>query len=84
VVQAEEVGEDRGGELGGEVEQRGAASGLGVDAEGSQAFAERVRGDGAAGQVPGEQPGGGGRGSDAPVAAAAADQLAAMRDSGWP
>ena len=51
-MQAEEVGEDRGGQLGSEVEQRGAAAGLGVDAEGPQAFAGRVRGDGAAGQVP--------------------------------
>ena len=58
MVQAEEVGEDRGGELGGEVEERGAAAGLGVDAEGSEPFAERGRGDRAAGQVPGEQPGG--------------------------
>ena len=44
LVQAEEVGEDRGGQLGGEVEQRGAAAGLGVDAEGPQAFTERVLG----------------------------------------
>ena len=35
----------------------------------------RGRGDRAAGQVPGEQPGGGGRGSDAAVAAAVADEL---------
>src|SRR5689334_10213126 len=59
LVQAEEVGEDGGGELGGEVEEGGAAAGLGVDAEGSQAFAERGGGDGGAGQVAGEQPGGG-------------------------
>ena len=32
-MQAEEVGEDRGGELGGEVEEGGTASGLGVDAD---------------------------------------------------
>jgi hypothetical protein len=44
-VQAEEVGEDRGGELGGEVEEGGAAAGLGVDAEGPEPFAERGRGD---------------------------------------
>ena len=74
-MQAEDVGEDRGGELGGEVEQRGTAAGLGVDAEGPQAFAEPGRGDGPAGQVPGEQPGGGGRGADAAVAAPAADEL---------
>jgi hypothetical protein len=64
-MQAEEIGEDRGGELGGEVEESGAVAGLGVDAEGSQPFAERGRGDGAAGQVPGEQPGGLLRGADA-------------------
>ena len=69
-VQAEEVGEDRSGELGGEIEQRGTAPGLGVDADGPQAFAEPGWGDGAAGQVPGEQPGGSGQGSDSPVAAA--------------
>ena len=39
-MQAEQVGEDRGGELGGEVEERGPAAGLGVDADGPQAFAE--------------------------------------------
>src|SRR6516164_1055943 len=44
LVQAEEVSEDRGGELGGEVEQRGTAPGLGVDTEGPQAFAEPGRG----------------------------------------
>ena len=61
-MQAEEVGEDRSGELRGEIEQRGTAPCLGVDADGPQAFAERGGGDRAAGQVPGEQPGGSGRG----------------------
>ena len=54
-MKAEQVGEDSSGELGGEVEEGGAAAGLGVDAEGSEPFAERGRGDGAAGQVAGEQ-----------------------------
>ena len=40
LVQAEQIGEDCGGELGGEVEERSPAAGLGVDAEGSQALAE--------------------------------------------
>jgi hypothetical protein len=69
LVQAEEVGEDGSGELGGEVEEGGAAAGLGVDAEGPEPSAERGRGDGAAGQVPGEQPGGLLRGADAAVSA---------------
>jgi hypothetical protein len=74
-VQAEEIGEDCGRELRGEVEQRGPAAALGVDADGPQAFAEPGRGDRAAGQVPGEQPGRGGRRADAAVAAPLADQL---------
>jgi hypothetical protein len=60
-VEAEDVGEDRGRDLGSEVEQGGPASGLGVDADGPQSFAERGRGDRAAGQVPGKQPDRGGR-----------------------
>jgi len=75
LVQPEEVSEDRGGELGGQIEQRGPASGLGVDADAPETLAEPGRGDRAAGQVPGEQPGGGGRGTDAPVAAPVTDQL---------
>ena len=74
-MQAEEAGDDCGGELGGEVEERGPAAGLGVDAEGAQALAEPGRGDGPPGQVAGEQPGGGGLGSDAAVTAAAVDEL---------
>jgi hypothetical protein len=54
-VQAEGVGEDCGRDLGSEVEQGGSSSGLGVDSDGPQPFAERGRGDRAAGQVPGEQ-----------------------------
>ena len=57
LVQAEEVGEDGGGELGGEVEEGGAAAGLGVDAECPEPSAERGRGDGAAGQVTGNSQG---------------------------
>src|SRR5512133_3973461 len=71
LVQAEEVGEDGSGELGGEVEEGGAAAGLGVDAEGPEPFAERGRGDGAAG----EQPGGLLRGADAAVCAPVVDEL---------
>ena len=74
-MQAEQVGEDGGGELGGEVEEGGASAGLGEDAEGPEPSAECVGGDGASGQVPGEQPGGLLRGADAAVAAAVADQL---------
>jgi hypothetical protein len=47
-VQAEQVGEDRAAGAGGEVEEGGAAVGLGVDAEGPEPFAEPDRGDGAA------------------------------------
>ena len=74
-MQSEEVGQNCGGELGGEVEEGGAASGLGVDADAPETLAEPGCGDGAAGQVPGEQPGGGGRGTDAAVAAPVADEL---------
>jgi hypothetical protein len=81
LVKAEQVGEDSSGELGGEVEEGGAAAGLGVDAEGSEPFAERGRGDGAAGQVAGEQPGGLLRGADAAVTAPVVDELAAMARS---
>jgi hypothetical protein len=75
-VEAEQVGEDGGGELAGEAEQCGAAAGLGVDTDGAQADAELGWGDRPSGQVAGEQPGGGGRGSDAAVAAAFGDELA--------
>jgi hypothetical protein len=53
-VQAEEPGEDGGGELGGKAEEGGAAAGLGVDADGAQADAELGWGDRPSGQVAGE------------------------------
>ena len=74
-MQAEQVGEDSGGKLGGEVEEGGAAAGLGVDTEGPEPSAERVRGDGTAGQMTGEQPGGLLRGADAAVTAPVVDEL---------
>ena len=52
--QAEEVGEDGGGQLGSKIKQRGPASGLGVDTEGAQAAAEPGSGDRLAGQPAGK------------------------------
>ena len=71
---AEQVGEDRGGELGGEVGERGAAAGLGPDPEFAQALAEAGGGERSAGLQAGEQPSGGGWGADADVGSAVAGQ----------
>jgi hypothetical protein len=49
-VQAEEVGEDGGGEVGGEVYEGGPASGFGGYAGSAESFGEPCRGDGAAGE----------------------------------
>ena len=53
---AEDVGENRGGEFGGEVDESRAASGSGVDAECAEAGSESAGGDGPTGKVAGEQP----------------------------
>src|SRR6266540_2895214 len=55
-LDAEGVGEDGGGELGGELDECGSAGGSCVDAECAEAGAEPASGDGAAGEVAGEQP----------------------------
>ena len=73
-VQAEEVGQDGRGNLGCEVGECGPPSGLGRDAEGSEPFCEPGRGDGAAGQQPGEQPSAIGARADAGVGLAVVDQ----------
>ncbi len=73
--QVEEAGEDGGGELGGEVGERGTASRHGVDAEVTPALAEPGGGDRAAGQAFGEQLWRGGGGSGPSVGAAGAGQL---------
>lgn len=53
MAQAEQVGGNGGGDLGGEVEEGGAAAGLGVDAEGPEPFAERAGVMGRPGRSPG-------------------------------
>ena len=56
-----QVGEDRGGQLGGEVVRAARRPGMCPDAEGAQALAEPGRGDGLSGHAAGEQPRAGGR-----------------------
>ena len=58
-VDAEHAGQDGGGQVGGELEQRGGASLAGSDAELAQSFAEPEGADGPAGLSAGEQPSGG-------------------------
>jgi len=53
----EEVGEDRGGNFGGELEQGGPPPGQGADAEGAQPFAQSGGRNRAAGQVSGNSQG---------------------------
>ncbi len=71
----EKVGEDGGGQLGGEIGERGPAVRHGVDPEVAQALAEPGCGDRLAGQSAGEQPWRVGGRSDAGVGAAGADEL---------
>ncbi len=52
----QQVGQDGGGELGGEVAERGAAPGSAVDAERAEALAEPTGGDRPAGEHAGKQP----------------------------
>jgi hypothetical protein len=68
------VGEDRGGELGGEVGQGGPASGLDGDAEGAESFGEPFAGDRLSGQQSGEQPFAGGGRADAGVGLAVGEE----------
>ena len=55
-VDAEQAGEDRGGQFGGELEQRGGAGGPGVDADLVEPFGEPVGADRLAGPPAGQQP----------------------------
>jgi len=48
------IGEDRGGQLGGKVDEGGPAAGHCPDAEGAQALAEPGRSDGLSGHAAGE------------------------------
>jgi hypothetical protein len=54
--QVQQVGEDGGGELGGELQECGATAGLGVDAEFAEPGAESAGGERSTGQQSGEQP----------------------------
>jgi hypothetical protein len=56
-VDAEQAGQDGGGQVGGELEQRGGAGLAGSDAELAQAFGELEGADRLAGLPAGEQPG---------------------------
>jgi hypothetical protein len=71
----EKVGGDGGGQLGGEIGERGPAVRHGVDPGVARALAEPGCGDRLAGQSAGEQPCRVGRRSDAGVGAAGADEL---------
>jgi hypothetical protein len=75
VVDAEQAGEDGGGQVGGELEQRGGSGLPGADAELAQAFGELVGADGLPGLATGEQPGRGARVADGGVPVAGRDQL---------
>jgi hypothetical protein len=75
-VDAEGLGQDGGGDLGGQGEQGGAAPLPRADPDGLQPLGERVLGERAPGPLPGEQP----RGRDTEQAAPAG--LAAVRVPG--
>ena len=57
-VDAERLGQDGSGDLGGQGEQGGAAALPWADPDGVEPLGERVLGERASGPVPGEQPGG--------------------------
>lgn len=69
-VDAQGAGEDRGGDLGGELEERGAAGLIGPDAELVQALCQLCGADRPSGLAAGEEPGGWGQGPDGGVALA--------------
>src|SRR5258707_8069205 len=71
----EGVGEDSCGQLGGEVDEGGPASGQGTDPDGAQALAEPPCGDGLSGHSAGEQPSAVCQGADAGVGAADSGQF---------
>ena len=71
----EQVGQDGGGQGPRELGERGASSGLGVDTEGAEAFAEAGWGQRSPGEQAGEQPRGWVGGSDADVVAAVGGQV---------
>ena len=74
-VDAEHAGQDGGGQVGGELEQRGGAGLAGVDAELAESFGELVGADRAAGLPAGEQPGRGALVAEGGVAVAGGDEL---------
>lgn len=71
-VDAEDAGEQRSGQFGGELEQRGGACLAGLGAEVFEALPKVRRADRAAGLAAGEQPGGGVPGTGGGVLASAA------------
>src|SRR5207247_438877 len=75
-VDAEHAGQQGGGQVGGEVEQRGGAGLAGADAELTQPFGEAEGADGACGLSSGEQPGRGGLVADGGVALPAGEGVA--------
>src|SRR5260370_40789285 len=77
-VDAEHAGEQRGGQFGGELEQRGGACLAGLDAEVFEALPEVGRADRAAGLAAGEQPGRGvpGTGGGGPASAVVVEAAA--------
>jgi hypothetical protein len=78
-VNAKYPGEDRGGQVGGELEQCGGAGLAGVEAELAESLGELVGADGAAGLAAGEQPGRSSVLADGGLAAAAGDDVAGER-----
>ena len=68
-VDAEHAGEDGGGQVGGELEQRGGAGSGGSEAELAESFGECVGADRSAGLPAGEQPSGGAGVADGGVSA---------------
>ena len=74
-VDAEQAGQDRGGQDGGELEQGGGAGPARVDAELAQAFGHAGGADGAAGLAAGEQPGRGVLAADGCVTPAGRGEL---------
>ena len=75
-VHAEHPGEDRGGQFGGEGEQRGGSVLPGLQADLLEALAEPVVGEGQSGAAAGEQPRHVVRGADPGLAAAGRDEVA--------
>jgi hypothetical protein len=75
-VDAEQSGEQRRGEFGGQAEQGGGAVLAGAESELAQPFAELVGADWSPGLPPGGRPSGGSLVAEGGVAAAAGDEVA--------